>query len=227
MLFAGCLGVQADELRNIAAFAKTSTDPPSEPQSQQSLTDGDLARGLTFLAGTKGEGTITLRFAQPREIARIRLIQNSDIYCSTACEIVGDADGSGKFTVPIARTAKLSPPGEWQVFEFAPVRITALRFRSLAGVSKGSRAHPILGEFEVWGRSEPGDLEEMIRMGTRPDYVPSLKKLFLDTDLVAGGKASCVILVPEGESYAAMGRQIADEIEKRTRVRVPVTTASA
>ncbi len=218
------------DLENLAPLAKPAAEPKTEEGALRALTDGDPRRGLLFAAGTKGEGTIVLRFPSPREISRIRFMQWSNVYYSTACEILGDADGSGNFTISLARTDNLAPPLQWQEFAFAPVRVAAVQWKSLAGFSGGLRARPALGELELWGKPEPGDQEEMIRMGTQPAFFSKLKPLYLETDIAAGGQARCAILVPEGAAYADLGARLAGEIERRSRprrrghARVTVTT---
>lgn len=227
LVLLGLVHSYAGELRNLAGLAKVSTQPQCDPATLRNLTDGQPRPGALFAVRTQGEGIFTLRFQKPREIHRVRLFQTSPVYFSTECDIVGDANGSGEFTVQLAPPTKLSTPGVWEEFSFKPTHLVAIRVRSLAGISRGKRAHPILGDIEVWGKPEPEDAKELIRMGKAPDSVASLKPLSLGTDIVTGGKPRCVILRPEGAGYAAQADRLAAEIARRTGVHPTVTTDPA
>ncbi|MBM4084029.1 MAG: hypothetical protein FJ272_04490, partial [Planctomycetes bacterium] len=63
----------------------------------------------------------------------------------------------------------------------------------------------------------------MMRMGTRPDRMVRLKPLCLETPLVRGGKASCVILTPDEPRYRTLGEEVAAAIAKKTGATPAVT----
>lgn len=74
------------------------------------------------------------------------------MYYSNAFRVAADRDGV--FETELVRVAKDAPRGEWADYRFDPLVVRAVRFPSLAGVSEGKRAHPVLHEFEIVG--EPG-----------------------------------------------------------------------
>jgi len=167
------------------AFAATVTASPAAGDTLKAALDGDLSTQLTFDVGTKGEGVITLTFDHPRAITGVRFAQNNEVYYLTAYAIEADPTGAGQFSLKLAEGTEAELHG-WTEHRFAPVTVRAVRLRSVAGVSKGSRAHPCLSEFEVFGALEAGDLKLAAAHGLAVPLVPAPRPLERTTSLAVG-----------------------------------------
>lgn len=216
-----------DGLVNLASLARVTCQPAAEGDSAALVADGDPGRALVFAVGTKGEGTVTLTFDAPRTLERVRVLQGERAYYSTTYRLLADKDGDREFETTLAEAKVGTPWGEWVEFSFPTVEVNAVRFQSVAGVSEGDRAHPVVREIEVQGHASAEDLREMMRMGKRPDKIVQLRSMRLDTPITRGGEAACVILTPEEGRYRQLGQEVAAAIAKKTGSAPPVTSSLA
>ena len=212
---------------NLAPLATVTCEPAAHEDTLAAAIDGSPVPGLVFAVYSQGEGAVTLTFAVPRTIDRVRVHQGQRAYYSTAYAIRADRDGDGVFETELARVDSDARWGTWAEHSFEPVAVKAVRFQSLAGVSEGRRAHPVLGEIAVYGEADGDSLRELMRMGKRPDIVPFLKPMCLHTPLVVDGRPACVILVPELPEYAELGARVARAIASELGVTPAVTTRPA
>ena len=212
---------------NLTFLGTLTTTPAIDETTRGALTDGNPATGLTFAVGTKGEATITYTFAAPRQVSGVRLLQAEKAYYCTAFRITADRDGAGKFETVLATVAKDAPFAAWWETRFPAVAARAIRFESLAGVSGGLRAHPILDELEILGPLRPEDEAALMKSGTRPTSVSSLKPLHLQTDLVRGGAAACAIAAPAGAEYHALAARLAARLKELSGAEIPLADAGA
>ncbi|MBU0609333.1 MAG: hypothetical protein KKI08_15715, partial [Armatimonadetes bacterium] len=192
--------------RNIAVAAKITTAPETEPGAILALLDGRPETQLTFAVKTAGEGAITFNFDHPRLVSAVRLYQANDVYYTTAYVIEADTDGDGTFDRVLAEV-KPALQKQWAEHAFAPLQLVALRFRSTEGVSKGSRAHPCLGELQIIGQAEAGDMKKAAELGIPVAAVDEVRALTRETPLVVGGRGPAV-LAPEGPEYAAAKEEL-------------------
>lgn len=182
-------------------FAGTVTATPAlELGSERALADDSLATALTFAVKTAGEGTITVSFDHPRTVSAVRFYQGSTVYYLTAYALEMDATGDGRFQ-PLAG-GQDSPVDRWVEQSFAPVKLRALRLRSLAGQSGGARAHPCLAELQIIGQPEVSDMAKAAQQGVVLPAVPTVRPLTRNTPLVVGGRGPAV-LAPQAPEYAA------------------------
>ena len=189
----------AAEDSNIAYAAAITATPAPSPGSLQRTVDGRLGTALSFEVGTEGEGTVTFSFDRQRLVLGVRLYQGSDIYYTTAYVIEADRDGDGKFEETIAEGDN-APTKEWIEHKWERRGLRALRFRSVAGVSKGRRAHPCIAEFQILGRPEADDMEKAAEAGIVVPALVEARRIERTTWLVVNGKPPAVML-PEGEEY--------------------------
>lgn len=188
------------------AFTATVTTSPGADGDPTAAVDGNTATALTFTVNTAGEGAVTLAFGRIRTVSGVRLYQPSEVYYSTAYVIEADVDGSGAFTQLLA-TGDGAGVGEWLEHRWEPVGLRALRFRSTAGVSGGLRAHPCIGEIQVLGQAEAGDLAKAGEGGIFVPSVPAVRPLSRQTAMVAAGRGPAV-MVPEEPAYAGPAREL-------------------
>jgi outer membrane protein assembly factor BamB len=188
------------------AFAATVTASPETDGSPLAAVDGNPATELTFAVGTAGEGTVTLTFDHARTVSGVRFHQASEAYYSTAYALEVDLDGSGQFAQVLATGDRL-PLGQWVEHRWEPLSLRALRFRSVAGVSGGRRAHPCLGEIEVLGVAEAEDVAVATERGIFVPNVPAVRPLSRQTPMVVAGRGPAV-LAPEGATYAGAAKEL-------------------
>ncbi|PIU64962.1 MAG: hypothetical protein COS85_10570 [Armatimonadetes bacterium CG07_land_8_20_14_0_80_59_28] len=203
---------------NLAPLAQLSSHPGPHEDTLPMAVDGNAATSLLFVAGSDGEGSLTLQFPGPRPVSRIRLLQGHSAYYSTAYQIVADKDGDGEFETTLVRAEKAVEWGQWTEHRFAPVQVTSVQLQSIQGVSQGKRAHPAIYEIEVYGDMTTEDYAAMMQKGVKPTHLPVLKPLFLDTEIVTGGKAKCALLAPDDGAYRELGATIAASIAAQTGV---------
>ncbi len=188
------------------AFAAGITASPDVEGDVLAALDGNTATALTFAVGTSGEGTVTLTFDAPRMVSGVRLFQPSEVYYSTAYVIEADLDGTGSFTYSLA-AGEGAGVDQWLEHRWEPIALRALRFRSTAGVSGGRRAHPALGEIQVLGRAEAGDLTKAAERGVLVPSVPMVRPLSRQTAMVTAGRGPAVMVPPE-PAYAEASREL-------------------
>jgi len=201
-----CTLCLAAEEANIAYAATVHTAPAVVPQSEAGLVDGNVSTTLTFEVGTEGEGIITLTFDQPREVSGVRLYQVSEVYYTTAYAIRADVDGDGDCEKVLAEANEF-PLNEWVEHRWEPLAVKSIVFRSLSGVSKGKRAHPVLAEFQVVGRPQPDDLQKAAAAGVVIARLPAVRDIHRETALVVNGRAPAV-MVPQEAGYQAAAREL-------------------
>ncbi|MBI3923597.1 MAG: hypothetical protein HY318_19415, partial [Armatimonadetes bacterium] len=214
-------------LVNLAPLASITCAPEADGDSLKAVTDGNPRQGLVFAVLSKGEGAVTLTFPTVQQIERIRILQGERAYYSTAYRVVADCDGDGDFETTLAEVKGNATWGEWATLDLKPAVVKAIRFQSLAGKSEGARAHPVVGEMEVYGPATREDLQELIRMGNPPTAFPVLKPMYLTTPLVADGNALCAILTPDEPGYRELGERVAAILTKRTGAKPVVRTSIA
>lgn len=183
---------------NIAYTATVAVSPAVEGDTS-AVVDGNPASSLTFALGTSGEGSVNLSFDHPRQVSGLRFFQSSDVYYTTRYVVEADLEGKGDFGRSLA-TGDQALPRQWTELRWEPVAVRALRLRSLAGVSKGRRAHPVLGEIEVLGVAEPGDVKRATERGIIVPKLAVVRPLRRTTPLVVNGRGPAVLL-PSGAEY--------------------------
>lgn len=191
---------------NIAYAATVTASPAVQDDLFADAVDGRVTTGLTYAVGTKGEGTITLTFTHPRPVSGVRLYQNSAVYYATKYVLEADVTGQGDFATVLAQGEEF-PLNQWVEHRWAPRPLRAVRFRSLAGVSNGSRAHPIIGEFEVLGVPEASDLQAAVERGIVVSQLPAVRPLRRVTPLTVNGRPPALLL-PAGAEYDAARREL-------------------
>jgi len=196
---------------DISFTADITCTPAMEPEQIAALTDGNLKTSGAFAVGTGGEGVITLSFDRPRAVSGARIYQPSEVYYATRYELTGDVDGDGAFETPLA-PAQNAVVGEWMAHQWAPVRLRALRFRSLAGVSAGRRAHPCIGQIEVIGQALPGDVARAGDKGVFLAELPLVRPISRQTPLVVDERPPAV-LAPRLREYAQATRSLLEGLQ--------------
>lgn len=185
-----------DGVINYAATLTTS--PAVEPGAAAQLLDGRPTTALTFAVGTAGEGSLTFSFDTPRLVSGVRFLQGSELYTTTRYVLEYDPNGQGQFQKLLEGTA--ASVNAWVEQKFAPVTLRALRFRSLQGVSNGSRAHPCIAEFQIIGKPEADDMRKAGELGIAIPFLEAVRPVERTTSLVVNGRAPAV-LVPAGDGY--------------------------
>lgn len=199
-LLTGAL-VVAQEV-NIAPAAEITCSPDVVEGSVRGLLDGRVSRGLTFEVGTSGEGTVTFAFDTPRPVTGLRFFQNSPVYYSSHYVIEADADGDGQFEVVLAEGTQ-APIGEWIEHRWEPATVRVLRLRSVEGYSGGRRAHPCLGEVEIYGPALPADAARAAALGNPVSTISAPRPLRRITPLIVDGRAPAVVAGNDAASRAA------------------------
>ncbi len=201
------LTAAADEA-NIAYVATVTATPKLASDNATAVVDGNTRSALTFEVGTEGEGVITFTFDEPREVSGVRLYQSHEVYYTTAYVIEADLDGDGTFEKTLAEAEEF-PLSEWAEHHWEPVAVKGLRFRSVAGVSKGKRAHPALAEVEIIGPTQPDDLQKANAAGIAVPKLPDVRPLERTTPLIVNGRPPAVI-APQDEEYQVATQALLD-----------------
>lgn len=190
------------------AFAAKITASPAIGDNINNLIDDNPSTSCTFEVGTAGEGTITFTFDTPRQISAVNVTQNSEIYKSTVYVIEADTTGDGVFDTKLAeKTAAV--PDEWDNHTFAPINVVAIRVRSVEGVSRGRRAHPALGEVQIFGQPLPDDYAKAAAAGVTIPHLAFVRDIERTTNLVVNGKSPAII-APAGEGWAEAAKALAE-----------------
>ncbi len=201
--------------------AVITTQPKVEDRLVRALADGSIRRGLVFPVGSKGDATITIRFLRARPVSGLRFYQNSPVYYSTKFRVRADCDGDGRFEKTLAE-AQCRPPYEWTEARWPEIRVHALRWESVEGVSKGKRAHPCLGELEVFGKPLPTDAEDARRAGWPVRRLSQVRPIRRRIDL-SGRTRPVVVLHPNDAAGRTAAQTIAARLRSRGATRVSVT----
>ncbi len=203
-----CAFTAAAEEANIAYLATVTATPQPASEDLSAVVDRNTHTAIVFEVGTEGEGAITFTFDEPRQVSGVRLYQSHQVYYSTAYLIEADPDGDGTFDKLLAEAAEF-PLSEWAAHHWEPLVLKAVRFRSVAGVSKGKRAHPALAEFEIIGPPRPGDLQQANAAGITVAKLPAVRPLERTTALVVNGRPPAVI-APRDQEYQAATQALLD-----------------
>ena len=185
---------------NIGYVATVTASPEVEPGTLQYLVDGKLNTALDFAVGTTGEGVFSFTFDRPRRVSGARFYQTSDGYYSTSYVIEADVEGKGQFDKTLAQGDK-APLKAWVELKWEPVSVRAIRFRSVAGVSGGRRAHPEMAEFQILGQPEVDDMTKAGEKGIAIPYLTAVRPIERTTSLVIAGRGPALLL-PQEKDYA-------------------------
>ena len=185
--------------------ARISTKPKTPDSEVRKLADGSPRQGLVFPVGSTGNGAVVIRFLRMRPIFGLRFYQNSDIYYSTKYRVLADTDGDGLFDKPLAE-GPCRPPYDWTDARWPEIRVHALRLESVEGVSKGQRAHPCIGEIEVFGKALPDDADDARLAGWPVRRISRVHPIERWIDL-SGSNRPVIVLHP----VEAGARQAAEE----------------
>ena len=218
------IGLNAAEpdVVNVANTACLTSRPELPADRLRRLIDGVERSAVSFPVGSKGEGAFTFTFGRPRRTTGIRFWQPSSIYYTQRFRVEADSDGDGQFGAVLVETEAVAPPS-WTSAEWQPVVAHALRLVSTAGESKGRRAHPTVGEIEVFGESLPTDVDDARAVGNPVSHIRHVREMDRWTDL-SGKTRPIVILHPDDLPYAEAAKAIAAAIERGGGERPGVTT---
>ena len=208
-----CVGDAAGQVEDISASATVTTSPSLDARVVQKLIDGNERSGIAFPVGSKGEGAVTFRFPRPRVATGLRFLQTSDIYFTTRFAVRGDKDGDGEFELTLCQ-ADAAKPREWTSARWEAVEVRGLRLESVAGVSKGRRAHPCLGEVQVFGIVLPTDAADARAAGNPVRGISGVRPIDRWIDL-SGQTRPVAVVHPEGDAYCRAAVRLAELITSR------------
>jgi len=210
---------------NIAPAADITCTPEVAEGRIPGILDGRVDTGFAFEVGTGGEGSVTFDFGAAREVTGLRFYQSSEVYYSTRHVVEGDAEGDGEYELTLAEGAD-APIGEWIEHRWESVTVRVVRLRSVEGVSEGRRAHPCLGEVEVYGPALAGDAARAAELGNPVSTISAPRVLRRATPLVVDGRAPTIVAGAGGACRAA-AQALADGLSTALGADVAVIEAVA
>ena len=216
------MSIAASHPTNIVTAARLSSAPELPTSTLHRLIDAGARSGIAFPVGSKGDGAFTFTFLRPHTVQGMRFHQTSAIYYTTRFKVTADKDGDGKFETSLAEADAAAPPG-WTSAQWAGATVHALRLASVAGVSKGRRAHPCLSEIEVLGLPLPTDTADARTVGNPVTNITQVRKLSTWIDL-SGRTRPVAVLRPKGEAYERAGLAICRAIEAKGGQRPTIET---
>ncbi len=192
--------------------ARITTEPETADSQVRRLADGSTRQGLVFPVGSTGGGAVVFRFLRTRPVSGLRFYQNSNVYYSTKYRVLADVDGDGRFEKVLAEGA-CGPSYAWTAARWPETRVRGLRLESVEGVSKGQRAHPCLGEVEVFGKALPDDADDARRAGWPVRRISKVRAIDRWIDL-SGITRPVVVLHPADAVARRAAERIATALRK-------------
>jgi len=202
--------------------ARITTEPKTPDREVRKLADGSIRRGLVFPVGSTGNGAVIIRFFRARPVSGLRFYQNSNVYYSTMYRVLADVDGDGRFERPLA-AGRCRPTYNWTEAHWSETSVRGLRLESVDGVSKGQRAHPCLGEIEVFGKILPDDADDALRAGWPVRRVSKVRAIDRWIDL-SGVARPVAVLHPAGPGSRRAAERIVAALRKMGAEQVFATT---